>query len=154
MLSFASLVARCSIRLDARRHWASIGPSVWLALQAGASFARARGVAARSAEFRRRLCRGARAASSARPLVGRGARAMLAVVGARSAPPEPVGGLGLASWGSLRAGHWVRCGVFQSLHNKRLHLSARGFGLAAAGAGGRVGASRRRCGFAAGRRSV
>ena len=48
----------------------------------------------------------------------------------------------------------VHVGLSRLPYNKRLHLTARGFGLAAAGAGGRVGALRRRCGFAAGRRSV
>ena len=41
-----------------------------------------------------------------------------------------------------------------ALSNNRLHLTARGFGLAVAVAGGWVGALRRRCSFAAGRRAV
>ena len=43
MQSFASLVARYSTRIGSRVHWASVGPSVLLALQVGASFVRARG---------------------------------------------------------------------------------------------------------------
>jgi len=39
-------------------------------------------------------------------------------------------------------------------HNKRLHLTARGFRMAVAVAGGRVGALRRRRGFATSRRAV
>ena len=54
----------------------------------------------------------------------------------------------------LRSGRQRVRAASRCVANKRLHLTARGFGLASAAAGGWVGALRRRCGFAAGRRAV